>query len=303
MSASELKNCNTAATTPNQHQHIALGGRSTGLRAAWFALPLACALLAAAGPAPAQTTRLLVGNTTAGTAGTWTISNPGRHVAQAFTTGSNSTGYTVRNVEISFLETPTANDLSNLKVTIRTANGRSPSGRVVGTFSNPSSRSSGSNTFTARGGGINLKPNTTYFIHLDVSNSFLSTDLRVRSRTGRYAEDSSSLSGWSIANSMNAFVSGSWGDSDAYVLQLELNGYARSADATEVLDTPPPRRHCSCSSPAARPRFPKARRSRISSSSSPAPSPTPTRRRWTFRSRWAAPPSGAWTTRCRPARQ
>ncbi len=136
-------------------------------RPAWFALALLVALAATAGPAQAQT-RLLVGNTTAGTARSWEVTS-GADFSQAFTTGANSAGYTVANVEIAFNGTPTAADLTALTVTVRTvAEGNNlnpgPASAVVGTFTDPGSGTAGLNTFTAPGSGIQLEASTTYFI-------------------------------------------------------------------------------------------------------------------------------------------
>ncbi len=196
-------------------------------RPAWFAPALLAALVVAAGPAQAQT-RLLVGNTTAGTARSWEVTS-GADFSQAFTTGANSAGYTVANVEIAFNGTPTAADLTALTVTIRTvAEGNNlnpgPASAVVGTFTDPGSGTAGLNTFTAPGSGIQLEASTTYFIHLDVGTSSLATELSAR-RNAR--ADSGSATGWSIAGSSRRYVPsiGAWGSVNA-ALEFKLNGQA-----------------------------------------------------------------------------
>ncbi len=196
-------------------------------RPAWFALALLVALAATAGPAQAQT-RLLVGNTTAGTARNWEVTS-GADFSQAFTTGANSAGYTVANVEIAFNGTPTAADLTALTVTVRTvAEGNNlnpgPASAVVGTFTDPGSGTAGLNTFTAPGSGIQLEASTTYFIHLDVGASSLATGLSAR-RNAR--ADPGSATGWSIADYSRRYVPSidAWGSVNA-ALEFKLNGQA-----------------------------------------------------------------------------
>ncbi len=131
--------------------------------AALLALPLLFALLAAAGPAEANT-RFLVGNTSVGDQDSY--SGAGKRSAQEFRTGNNGKGYSLSNVQIAFRGAPSAADLSKLTVTIRrgTTYPDVPAEGSLGTLTNPSSGTNGLNTFTAPGAGISLNPNTTYFV-------------------------------------------------------------------------------------------------------------------------------------------
>jgi len=103
-------------------------------RAALLALPLLAILLAATG-AQAQT-RLLVGNASIGSIASRTISHTGG-IAQGFTTGAASAGYSVASLDLRFASTLTAGYLSSLEVTIREENSGQPGGTVIGTFTVP----------------------------------------------------------------------------------------------------------------------------------------------------------------------
>jgi len=99
----------------------------------------------------------------------------GRDRAQAFTTGSRTSGYTLKSVDVVFNEN-SLDDLfrtSNprLTATIRNASGENP-GTVVGTLnlprSSPTFDSPRTVTFRAPAKGIMLSPSTTYFFMIDV---------------------------------------------------------------------------------------------------------------------------------------
>ncbi len=196
--------------------------------AALLALPL---LFGPAPAAEAQTTRLLVGNQGAGTGSLFpALSN--YYPAQAFTTGANSAGYNVANVEIELATAPSPAFLGDIVLTIRNADGSNPGSTVVGTLTNPGSGAAGFNTFTAPGGGIDLAASTTYFIDIRMPSGapgFVS--IRVGGGSGSGNEQSGSLSDWSIANDSRTLTSGSWGNGSDRPLRMKINGTVKMAPA------------------------------------------------------------------------
>ena len=177
----------------------------TRRRALW-ALPLlllavmmAAALFALTPAQPAgaqQATQTFVANTGQADGGTGGLEND---YAQAFTTGSNAAGYSLRSVEVEFSAIVSAFSSSYLTASIYTESGGSP-GNSLGTLTNPASFPVSSSdqtlTFTSST-GIDLAANTTYFLVLDMNTTTVGTALRV---TGSDNEDSGHLAGWSIAD-------------------------------------------------------------------------------------------------------
>ena len=202
-----------------------------GLRALPAAALLALPLLF--GPAPAaeaQTTRLLVGNQGAGTGASGSLL-ANISTAQAFTTGANSAGYNVANVEIEFTTAPSSGALGDMTLTIRNANGSNPGSTIVGTLTNPGSGVVGFNTFTAPEGGIDLAASTTYFIDIRMtSGSSNVAEYTAADGTGKNNEQSGSLSDWSIANGARLLTSGAWSGRN-YVLRMKISGTVKMAPA------------------------------------------------------------------------
>ena len=198
--------------------------------AALLALPLLVLSLLFAPPAEAQTARVLVSNTGAGNASNIRVFGNER-IAQAFATGANSAGYNITSLHVRYHNSPQAQHLSGLTVTIRNVNGANPGSTVLGTFTNPNSISAGLVTFNAPAGGIDLAASTTYFVQFAVGGGAdrLGT-FRTRSGTGKGDEDNASLSDWSIADDARGFTDGLWeGAEDGKLLQIDLRGTVKTA--------------------------------------------------------------------------
>ena len=120
-------------------------------------------------------------------------SNSNRFLAQAFTTGNNTAGYTVTSVWLSLSVNPFASDES-VSVVIRADNNGEP-GDLVATLVNPDTIQTGNNRFTTPVNTV-LEANTTYWlsIHEGVSNRASVLILTGIDETG--------LTGWSIANTV-----------------------------------------------------------------------------------------------------
>ncbi|MYF96427.1 MAG: hypothetical protein F4210_13150, partial [Holophagales bacterium] len=144
--------------------------------------------------------------------------------AQAFTTGSHSSGYRLTGVDVWGLSDATSPP--TYSVSIRSDSSGSPGARV-GTLTNPASLPPTTNstvTYSAPEGGIALKANTTYFLVTDVSSGDTDTLFRT---TASDAEDSNSESGWSIADTSLWRLYSSTGDwaTNTRSLKIVIDGH------------------------------------------------------------------------------
>ena len=143
----------------------------------------------------------------------------------AFTTGSNSEGYSLRSVEVEF-STISNITSSQLTASIHSESSGSP-GSSLGTLTNPAFTNSNSDqTLTFTSTGIDLAAGTTYFLVIDMISNRGSSDLR---STDSNNEDSGALAGWSIGN--NALrrqwnSTGAWA-SNAVSLKIGLGGVVK----------------------------------------------------------------------------
>ena len=140
--------------------------------------------------------------------------------AQAFTTGTNSFGYTLESVEISL--TVGGSPFPAHTLSIWTESSNSP-GSSLGTLTNPDPVVNGVNTYTTTD-SISLSANTTYFIVVD--NSPNAGDSGRIAVTGSDSEDSGAASGWSIGDGRvyrDHDSTGSWGIFNNS-LKIRING-------------------------------------------------------------------------------
>ncbi|MCY3851985.1 MAG: fibronectin type III domain-containing protein, partial [Gammaproteobacteria bacterium] len=191
-------------------------------------LPPALLGLAALGWASGAGAQVLVSNLgqADGSAGSL-----GNDHAQAFTTGSNSAGYSLSSVEMEFSLTSTASN-NNITVTIHTDSNGAP-GTLAGTLTNPTFTAQSSDvvlTFTAPAAGIDLAANTTYFFVLDVDANAGHTSTSVRN-TASDNEDAGAAAGWSIADTSlfrnAAWSAGNWGGF-SQSKKIRINGAAKT---------------------------------------------------------------------------
>ena len=173
------------------------------------ALVLPGALLFSAGEAQAQTTAKLV-STTGQTENT--SSTQSRFIndrAQAFTTGRNASGYTLKRIDLPMSHRITNPTVPTYTVKIHNATSSGP-GTVRGTLTNPTSVADGNNTYTTA--GIDLDPNKTYFVVIDVTGTGGNHHQIFNDITDSDSEDSGTYAGWSIANGSltRQFQASSW---------------------------------------------------------------------------------------------
>ncbi len=185
--------------------------RPVSVLAALLLLFIAALVLAVnPGPAQAQTTVKLVGNTGQTS---WGVSDVDFDFSEtAFTTGSNVGGYVLKHVEI----VAKSGSGSTFSATVREG---SRTGTSLGTLTNPTLTGSLANArFTASGNGIALKAKTTYVVVLAGTGAKLDA-------TTSDNEDSGGATGWSIANTNR--IRG--GTSSGASLRMEVHGYANNA--------------------------------------------------------------------------
>ena len=161
-------------------------------------LAAAMALPGSSQQAEAQTTpQTLVSNIQQTGSGT---GNSTHDHAQEFTTGDNALGYTVTSADIFFTEIADGQIWSRSTVTIRSDSSGSP-GTVLATLTDPSKTTATSHeslTFTAPGQGVDLDPNTKYWLVVDYTAQ-ASGNNRISNVPGD-GEDAGAASGWSIRN-------------------------------------------------------------------------------------------------------
>ncbi len=143
--------------------------------------------------------------------------------AQAFTTGSNSAGYTLKSVEIDI----GANDEYATVFTVSVhSNSSGTPGASLGTLSNPASLSrNGVYAFTHTR-GIALAASTTYFVVIDRVGANTGPLLSINN-TSSDAQDPGRASGWTIGNGSLERAwnsSGSWMFSDDSK-RIRVKGY------------------------------------------------------------------------------
>ena len=152
----------------------------------------------------------------------------GNDFHQAFTTGSNSFGYTLHSVDVEFSTIDSAFSSSALTASIHAASGGSP-GSSLGTLTNPASFPASTSdqtlTFTSSA-GIDLEGSTTYFLVIDMDAGQSSSRVRL---TGSDAEDGGGLAGWSIADgagTRTASSTGAW-TPNVSSLKISLDGVSK----------------------------------------------------------------------------
>ncbi|MYE12995.1 MAG: hypothetical protein F4X99_15350, partial [Gammaproteobacteria bacterium] len=185
----------------------------------------AFALLLSAGAAEAQSSVKLVGNTGQATHSSTSFQND---MGQAFTTGPNATGYKLTAVDLDIHDpggTP-----PGYRVRIMSDASNNPGAAILGTLTSPTSLNSGSNRFTAAGGGIDLDPETQYWVVLDaLSANSSSFGWRV---TSSIAEDAGAAAGWRFdAARVRAAAATAWAGADR-PYKMALRGYAKTTLST-----------------------------------------------------------------------
>ena len=199
--------------------------RRLGAAACLLAAGLALLLGAGAAEAQTPTSKKLVSNT--GVTTTHNLRPFNNDHAQAFTTGGSLYGYKLTRVELRIQDTlGTGLTRPTYSVSIQR-----PLGTVLGTLKNPASLPNTVATvsqFTAPGTGIDLAPNTQYFVVIDVTANPSSNVSVFRILSGN--EDPGGEAGWSIGDSSRVkFWNGTSWTGSSFVKHLAVHGYAKDA--------------------------------------------------------------------------
>ena len=149
--------------------------------------------------------------------------------AQAFTTGSNSAGYTLTSVTLRMRLTSATQQPYQASIN-RDASGV-PGGKA-GALTPPTLVPTDqalqwiNRDFTASGDGIDLEANTTYWFVIDASTSSSAIDARL---TASDDEGSGGADGWSIADKRlsRSFSGSNWSGSQL-VFKLAISGYLKA---------------------------------------------------------------------------
>ena len=170
--------------------------------------------------------------------------------AQSFTTGNNSTGYTIIDVACDINTEPDAGEDSGVKVSIYTANESGTPGDLLYALTNPSSIKTMINTFIAPDNAT-LESNTTYFVVFEATGS---TDYELVT-TESNSEDSGGAADWSFGDAQHIREdNGSWSldTAENASLSLRIKGevnpqqaqndiWTATLNVAELQRSPPPR--------------------------------------------------------------
>ena len=158
--------------------------------------------------------------------------------AQAFSTGSNATGYTLGGVDVEFVAlSDSAVFTSKMTAAVHSDSGGAP-GSLVATLVNPAYQQTSADRvfgFDAPAGGVALEADSTYWLVLD-SDGTLQGNHRVRS-TASGGEDAGAEAGFSVADDSAerpATSTGGW-SSSGESMKLSVRG---SVNPVEVIDVP-----------------------------------------------------------------
>ncbi len=163
----------------------------------------------------------------------------GTVLAQGFTTGSKSGGYTLREVQVAFSLGSVGQDvgsISDLVAELRgfdTVNSR-PASTVLATFTNPDELAAGHLIFTAPA-NTTLNANTSYYVHLKWTGSY-SRRPKLWTTTSDN-EDSGEMSGWFIHNLRYQHASGSW-STNTDALKIAVISESSLSEPTNVTVSP-----------------------------------------------------------------
>ena len=203
-----------------------LPGRRASLPAT--AAAVLAALLAA--PAAAQTTITLISNTGQADGGTG-----GLHIdhAQAFTTGSHSTGYKLTGIDIKLASTNSG--VNSATVTIHADASGAP-GATLGTLTKTSQLTSNAVNSWTNSAGIDLTASTTYFMVFNGTGTAQTSAGALRN-TASDSEDTGGQPGWSIADG-SLFKNQEdtpWSPFDQSKM-IAVKGYAKSSNNAPVFN-------------------------------------------------------------------
>ena len=140
--------------------------------------------------------------------------------AQSFTTGSNSDGYVLTDIQLDFAVGTSAP--GDLVVDLRRASGGDPgtAANKIANLTVPGTLDAGVHAFSAPASTV-LDADTTYFVYIQFGGS--TADRPQLQRTTSDAEDSGGLSGWSIGDNRHQHDGSSWSTATS-AIQIAIKG-------------------------------------------------------------------------------
>ena len=144
-------------------------------------------------------------------------------VAQGFTTGSSSTGYTLTSVELDLFHEP-GESRATFTVAVHASSSGAP-GASLATLTSPQPISNGINKFTHT--GLDLDPSTSYFVVIDVTAGASANSLNLMTSTNE-----TGAAGWTVADTgvTRAWNSaGAWGGASDHPWKIRIRGSVKPA--------------------------------------------------------------------------
>ena len=204
----------------------ARAGRGTGTATRTLVAPGLLVVLAAltAGPAAAQTDIVLVSNKGETPTANLTIS---ARIAQGFSTGSNSAGYTLSRIDM--VSNDTESDSYSVALYTTDSNGLPETLSV--TLTAPGLFTAGVLSFHAPA-GTTLAASTDYSLVITRGSTSLITTLVLDSTAGDDEVTEDTATGWSIADTHSTFAGSTWSNhASGFSLRVALKGYAKTTTA------------------------------------------------------------------------
>ncbi len=186
-----------------------------------------------------STTDAAVGNLKETQASTsWTIGG-GSHekYATAFTTGGNSSGYTLEAVTLDFAAK--SSSPGDISVALHAASGSDPAATASATLSGSDPDAAGLQTYTCSGSGCDLSASTTYFIVTSVPTGAAGGSYNQRNTASDSESVQSPATGWSIANAgrYKGGILANWTAANSASMHIAANVKPPTLDASGITGT------------------------------------------------------------------
>ena len=168
----------------------------------------------------------------------WTIGG-GSHekYATAFTTGGNSSGYTLEAVTLDFAAK--SSSPGDISVALHAASGSNPAATASATLSGSDPDAAGLQTYTCSGSGCDLSASTTYFIVTSVPTGAAGGSYNQRNTASDSESVQSPATGWTIANAgrYKGGILANWTAANSASMHIAANVKQASLTASSITST------------------------------------------------------------------
>ena len=177
-----------------------------------------------------------VSNLSATSYGTGVKVYAGRSVASGFTTGSNSTGYTLHGVTVKFKDVG-ATPADTLTVAVHAASGGNPAAAATHILDGDRPTGAGEYAYTCSG-SCTLSADTTYFLALSGGHSDNRRNYTWDTTASVSQTNTPSSFGWAIADTAKVKTGGSWSDpTETYTGIFKVSATAKPALSASSITT------------------------------------------------------------------